>query len=400
VLTADLVSARRRGGDLFIVKLDADRRVRALGIADAIIKLTTEHVGLTRDRWSAAVQALEAAPRDQRLKRAVTKLVEDRVSFELGTDADPRALRREVFSLAAAVRRAAETRAEFDRGAVIAKIAEQHGVAAEAIEAALYADLRGAQVLRRFDPISAGALVGGLEKSQAQAVLLRAVRVAVDVQCASARATRKLFKRLKFLQLLHSIVPTDRGYRVTIDGPFSLFESVTKYGLKLAQLVPVLDECEAWDLVADVRWGKDRTPLTFRLSGRGTASGAQPDLDPELAALVRAFEKRDTGWKAARADTILELPGVGLCVPDLVFVRGREKVYLELLGYWSRDAVWKRVELVQNGLSDKIIFAASSRLRVSEQVLDDASSSCLYVFKAAMSARAIAERLERIAART
>jgi predicted nuclease of restriction endonuclease-like RecB superfamily len=231
-------------------------------------------------------------------------------------------------------------------------------------------------------------------------VLLRAARVTVDVVCATPGAYRALFHKLKFLRLLYTIHPEPAGgYRIDIDGPFSLFESVTKYGLKLAQLVPVLGECDQWDLVADVRWGKDRAPLKFRLSGRGSASGAEPDLDPELAALARAFDKRDTGWKVARADTILDLPGVGLVVPDLVFVRGREKVYLELLGYWSRDAVWKRVELVQKGLSDKTIFAVSSRLRVSEQVLDDDSSSCLYVFKGTMSARAIAERLERIAAR-
>jgi uncharacterized protein len=400
VLTADLVSARRRGGDLFIVKLDAERRMRAIGIAEAIVGVTTDHVGQTRDRWAAAVQAVEVAVRDQRMKRALAKLVEDRASFELGTNADPVSVRREVFSRAAALRRGAETRAGFDRDAAITRSAAHLGVSKEDIEAALYADLRGAQVLRHFDPISATALVDGLDRSQAQAVLLRAVRVTVDVRCASASATRRLFRRLKFLQLLHGIARTEHGHRITIDGPVSLFESVTKYGLKLAQLVPVLDECEAWDLVADVRWGKDRTALQFRLSGRGASPGGTPELDPELATLVRAFEKLDTGWKSSRANAVLDLPGVGLCVPDVVFVRGREKVYLELLGYWSRDAVFSRIELVEKGLSEKIIFAASARLRVSEELLGDASPACLYVFKTAMSARAIAERLDRLAARS
>jgi predicted nuclease of restriction endonuclease-like RecB superfamily len=93
---------------------------------------------------------------------------------------------------------------------------------------------------------------------------------------------------------------------------------------------------------------------------------------------------------------------VGLTVPDLVFDRGagsaRERVYLEVMGYWSRDAVWKRVELVQAGLSERIVFAVSARLRVSEDVLDGELPGALYVYKRTMSARAVAERLERLAA--
>ena len=85
-----------------------------------------------------------------------------------------------------------------------------------------------------------------------------------------------------------------------------------------------------------------------------------------------------------------------MCVPDLVFEHANvaAPVYLEVLGYWSRAAVWKRVELVEQGLAERIVFAASSRLRVSEEVLDDEASAALYVYKGTMSARAIARRLD------
>jgi predicted nuclease of restriction endonuclease-like RecB superfamily len=70
------------------------------------------------------------------------------------------------------------------------------------------------------------------------------------------------------------------------------------------------------------------------------------------------------------------------------------RVYLEVMGYWSRAAVWQRVELVQAGLAETVVFAVSSRLRVSEEILDAELPSALYVYKGTMSARAIAERLE------
>ena len=87
-------------------------------------------------------------------------------------------------------------------------------------------------------------------------------------------------------------------------------------------------------------------------------------------------------------------------MPDLRFShRGGEVIWLEVLGYWSRDAVWRRVELVQQGLPEKLLFAASQRLRVSEQVLDEHPSGALYVYKGSLSAKAVLERLERLRSR-
>ena len=198
-------------------------------------------------------------------------------------------------------------------------------------------------------------------------MLLRAVRVTIDVREASSKATRAFFHRLKFLRLLYTVTRTPEGHRFVIDGPYSLFESVTKYGLQLALLVPLLEECGDFSLVADVRWGKERTPLVFRIESSSTGDVAAPPLSEDAASLVAGFKRLNTAWKVAAATTILELPGVGLCVPDLVFTRESSVVHLEVMGYWSRDAVWKRVELVEKGLAAPIVFAVSSRLRVSKR---------------------------------
>ena len=93
------------------------------------------------------------------------------------------------------------------------------------------------------------------------------------------------------------------------------------------------------------------------------------------------------------ASELFDVPGVGLTIPDLKLqhVSGRS-VYVELLGFWSRDAVWKRVEWAeQRGQGDdaRFLFAVSSRLRVSEQVLSDETGASLYVFKGTPSAAGI-----------
>jgi len=71
-------------------------------------------------------------------------------------------------------------------------------------------------------------------------------------------------------------------------------------------------------------------------------------------------------------------------------------VFVEILGFWSRDAVWKRVELVEKGLAPPIVFCVSARLRVSEQVLPEDASGALYVYKGAIVPRALAAKCEAV----
>jgi predicted nuclease of restriction endonuclease-like RecB superfamily len=400
VLTADLVSARRRGNELRLVAFDDDARARAREMAGRLIAVTGSHVGLTREDLEGSLDAVDVGPREHRLKDGLVKLILDRCELDTEDgDLAPEDVRADVFGRASAARSALPTGIAFDRSVVLAAVAAERGTQVEAIERALFADLRGAHVLRSFDAPTPDTLVAAYERAQAQAVLLRAVKITVDVHCATVGVLRALFRRLKFLRLLYTIDKTDEGHRLVIDGPFSLFESATKYGLQLALVLPLLEDCERWRLVADVRWGKERVPLLFRLEGGAASSRIKaPPVPDEIAALVKSFTALGTSWRVSVNQDILELAGIGLCVPDLVFDRAggaRERVYLEVMGYWSRAAVWSRVELVQAGLGKRIVFAVSSRLRVSEDVLDGELPGSLYVYKGTMSARAIAERLDR-----
>jgi predicted nuclease of restriction endonuclease-like RecB superfamily len=399
VLTADLVSARRRGKELILSKLDAAGRARALTMAEQLIRLFQDHLGRPRDDVESAVAALDVLPREMRVKDGLYKLLDDRATWGIPGGLDPEEVRRDVFLRATAVRAALAPGQRFERDAVLAEIAAVRAASASAVEEALYADLRGAARLAAVEPVAAPVLVEMYERGQAQAVLLRAVRIEVGVECASPAAARALFRRLKFLGLLHTIAPAEKGYRIVIDGPLSLFDAVTKYGQKMALVLPVLEACPRWTLEADIRWGKTRTPLTFRTSGGHSAGAvAEPPLPDAITELLHRFSEPGLGWTVRSNERVLDLPGVGLCIPDLVFTRGGEKIFFEALGFWSRDAVFRRVDLVERGLGHKMLFAVSSRLRVSQELLDENASSALYVYKGAMSARAIAEHLDRLAA--
>jgi hypothetical protein len=434
VLTADLVTARRRGDELRLIAVDPHRRARIETLAAAFSEIARAQVGATRQQLDDALDegaaGADLPSPDRRLIAAVQKLVYDGCSFEEPDAETAAALRREIFRRAAAERRAATPSAPFDRGALLEAAARARGTTAAVVEAGLYGDRPARQRLLAFAGRPPGMLAAGFELAEAQAVLLRATRVTASVRSRDAGTYRQLFRTLKFLRLLPVVEAIDQdgnprsvpkpsrdelrpakpasaqraegGYRITLDGPLSLFQGGTRYGLQLGLALPAIAGCDSWSIDADVRWGADRRPLRFRVGGGAlaTAAAEAPSLPDELAAFVTAFERLDSGWRVDREPAVLDLPGAGMCVPDLAFVRARDgaRVYFELLGFWSREAVWRRVELVRAGLPHKILFAASKGLRVGEAVLDETPTAALYVFARVIAAKQVLDRIERLAA--
>jgi uncharacterized protein len=414
LLTADLAQVRRRGDRLSLRPLSAEERVRALQLAEAYLGLASAHLGGERGQLLEALRGIPLSARDRRLGAGLAKLVIDRCEFEPASEIDAAALRADLFTRATTIRRQPATAGDFDRQAVVVETAAAHGLTPEALEQALYADLPEAHRLRSLKPVDGPALLAAYEAAGVSAVLLRATQVRVQVQKAAPGAFRALFSKLKFLRLLFRIEPLPAaepavaaGYEITIDGPFSLFESVSRYGLALALAYPAISACGKWSLEADVRWGKERRPLVFVAAGSAPApTGAEPSALPDdVAQLLDDLERAhaDGGrWRPRVAQRVIHLPGAGTVVPDLELVDAKtgRTVLVEVLGFWSREAVWRRVELAERGLPEPMVFAAGKHLRVSEEALPDTLPSALYIYKRRMSVTALLDRAQAVVERT
>lgn len=404
MLTADLVVARRYKGELRLRALRPDEEAAARELALALVREAHAHVGQSRERLVAAWEALPGGALDRRVVLALRKLVLDACAFSSASAHDPVELRRALFSAAASARAALADGTILDRDSVVASVASGLGLSPSALEDGLFSDLRDADTLTSGPALSGETLADGFAAAQAQAALLRATRAVCTVATRDAAEVRAFFRTLKFHKLLFEVEATGEGaFSLTIDGPFSLFESVTRYGLGFAMLVPALERLTAYELEADLLWGKERTPLRLRLQGGtgaptrastpGDAAGVSDDVSKLLAGLAPLAEA--CGARCALSAELVHLPGAGLVVPDLVVQRGDRRVFVELLGFWSRDAVWRRVEIVERGLGERVVFCASARLRVREGVLDDDRAS-LYVFKGVPSARKVMDRVTRL----
>ena len=403
MLTADLVRARRRGDELKLSPLDKDGRAEALELGKTLLALAEAHLGKTRAELEEVIDAVVGGGKDRKLAEGLAKLVWDRCELAEAVPIDPEELRHDVFTVSQAMWSHTGEGEPFNRAAVMQAVADARGMSVDDVERGLYADLREAHVVTEVARISPVRLVEAYELAQGQAVLLRAVRVTVDIKAAHPGAYRTLFKKLKFLRLLYTIAPRAKGgYRLELDGPFSMFESSTRYGLALALALPAIRELDHWSLDAEVRWGTERRALRCKLEGMGEPdAGADPHVSDEVQALIAAIAEAGSPWQAKASTALLDLPGHGVCVPDLTLTHAASgaEVHVEVMGYWSRDAVWRRVELVEAGLDYHVVFAVGQHLRVSEAALDGGEAGALYVYKRTMSAKALLDRVAAVAAK-
>jgi predicted nuclease of restriction endonuclease-like RecB superfamily len=398
VLTADLIKVRRRGGKLQPTWLKGAALEDWMPVAQALVEIFEQCEGMTVARLDQAIEALVGDVSDRIRALGLVKLLRDRYEIDEASGAQAETTRALVFSHAALARRHLGLLESFDREALIVLCADQCSSTADKIEAALFSDLPGAQVIRRYKRISPTGLLQRYNLALAQGVLLRASRVHVKLAPAPAVRLREIFRMLKFCRLMHQVLgDATAGYELVIDGPMSLFESTQRYGLQLAMLLPTLVAGEGWSLNADVSWGKERQKFEFELSWRdGLVSTRDAAAEPEeVACLERTFERMESDWTVRREATVFDIRGKGVFVPDLIFEHkhSAERVYLEVFGYWSRQAVFKRLELLDGGFQHKVILAVSRKLRVSEEAAQPEFPGRIVVYTQSISASSVKQVL-------
>ncbi len=411
MLTADFVIAHRKKGELVLPDLSGKAGEKVQFWAEQVLDTARSCVGLPRQEYTSLVQAMGETQQERKVARGLSKLVEQACDFDQADPEESAAIRRKLFLLATQSRQRSDSSSKWDRSAIIREVCADNDWNTESLDERLYADLPGAQRLLRAPDWKAEDLVHNYDTSRIQAVLLRAVQVRVQFDHTTPLQLRELFRQLKFRRLLHGSERVgEQGLSLTIDGPYSLFESVTKYGLQMAMLMPALRAAGPFKLEADIQWGTRREPLLYRnihrpLHGDPTSNEhalEQFEHASELGQLLTDLKSLPGRFQVKPATALVDLPGVGVCVPDITFVDPdvpERCVHFELMGYWSRASVWKRVELVQAGLLEPIIFGVNQRLRVSEEVLDRDAHGALYVFRGRPNAKTLLERVEKLASR-
>ncbi len=412
MLRGEHVIARLSRGQVLPHRLSSDN-VRALEVAEELCALYVKHQNRPRSDLEEELGAKEAVlgprldpRRGFKILRALAKLLEERAEWAAPTAADPYTVRTRLFELAATMPELPVSEPGLldtaTRDQVVSRVAKETGL--EEPDALMYADRQGAQVLSEFDRPSAQDLLQRYNVAQVQGILYSAREMTVDL--GPTADARLVFHYIKFMDLIYRLETTERGYRLHLDGPLSIFGSTRKYGLRLAKFLPGLMLTAPWKLSAIVDWRGREASLQLDSDSFGPTSHysgpkQHREADDVRGALVRAWEraKETGGWELQPGAGILPLPEQkAALVPDFTLKHGTsgEEIHLEILGFWSERTLVDRVALIRAAeeKGHRVVIAASENLGTSSQVLSGAVAGEVIPFKNRLKVRTVLDALD------
>ncbi|BAZ27604.1 hypothetical protein NIES4074_00310 [Cylindrospermum sp. NIES-4074] len=366
---------RLNGEEIIPKRLKLDEK--HLGLASELITFFQEAVGKTQGMLERQLADFEGDTTDYRMKRGLAYILKSSFcNFEVVSPLEPPMLRERVFALAAksvASRESTEV--------TLSKVADEltqeleREVLPAQVRDGLYADLAENKILTAFDAPTTPDLLNRYNLSQVQGIFYKASQLMLNAHRNVPGEYKLLFRYLKLFQLMAYIEgDADHGFTITIDGPTSLFNPSTRYGLAIAKLIPALLHVTKWSLAATLQT-RDAYTNTWK-TGRFTLNSEcglvshYPKGKPYDSMLEASFaDKWDalkSAWILEREVDLIPIPG-SVMIPDfrLVHPDGRSFL-LEIVGYWRPEYLQKKFSQVRRAGRDDLILAISERLNLEK----------------------------------
>jgi len=356
--------------------------------------------GATRGQLSTQVRELSGTDTDHWVTRGLAKLLLDKGEFETIAPIDPVELRKMVFTHAvtrAPLAREAGPTGRTTATDVMADIAGELNCTPEQVASALYADLKDHQILTAAKIPTPEALLHRYNVALVQALLLKASWLEVEITQIDPKYVRQLMRTLKFHQLMYRM-ETEDSVRLRVDGPQSLLKLSSRYGMQLANFFPaVLLQPGAWTLTAEVLWGRKRKlkktlsvtsdqGLVSHYRDQGTWTSRTETWFQER------FEKLDSPW-GLRPGEPIDVGGQRMMVPDFTFEQNGRKGHLEIVGFWRKGYLEKRLK----ALPDNVILAVSTKLAGDGTKLSAKVENQIIRFSEVIPPKKVVDRLEQVA---
>jgi predicted nuclease of restriction endonuclease-like RecB superfamily len=385
MLPSDLLRARISRGRIrpLYAGLDAD----ALALAERITGIYRDGVGKRKGELLARLREVENEGHDFKLVRGLSILLERRCVFEAESALNPVEGRKAVFKEASRVRASSSE----DRKVVLRKVSTELGISPEALERTLFSDLEEELILRDFKPLpNPDTLLKYYNLSVTQTLLFKSLRV----EFSASGNWKNIFREVKRLGLIYSVEKGDdagegggRQFKVSLDGPLSLFKMTERYGTSIAKLLPQITASDSWTIKAEIlarsKGGKvynfeaDSNELKDLITNvpREAVVGEDPQQKPQAGLLLydsateekfaRSFLSYGTGWVLRREPEPL-IAGTHVLIPDFRFEKDGMKVYLEVVGFWVPEYLERKVAKLNLVAGVDMIIAADESLACSK----------------------------------
>ena len=227
-----------------------------------------------------------------------------------------------------------------------------------------------------------------------QTLLFKSLRI----EFSASGNWKNIFRDVKRLGLIYSVerdaedgrdggattaVGGGNRYRVSIDGPLSIFKMTERYGTSIAKLLPQITLADSWNIKAEIlarsKGGKiynfeadskELKSLIVNVRRDGHVDGEQStrvgvyDSTTEEK-FAKSFLSYGTGWTLRREPEPL-IAGRHVLIPDFGFEKEGLKVYLEVVGFWTPDYLERKIRKLSSIAGVDMIIAADESLACSK----------------------------------
>jgi hypothetical protein len=222
---------------------------------------------------------------------------------------------------------------------------------------------------------------------------------------------------VKWLGLIYSVEKDNNGgregeFRVSLDGPLSLFKMTERYGTSIAKLLPSITAADSWMVKAEIlsrsRGGKvygfeaDSKELKDCMINVEVADAFREDeRQPRVSHVydssteekfARSFLSYGTGWMLKREPEPL-VTGTHVLIPDFCFEKDGMRVYLEVVGFWTPEYLRRKLSKLDSIAGDiDLVIAVDESLACSKLERLKSRALVLY-YKREVPIRPIIEHL-------
>ena len=380
MLPSNLLRAKISRGTIspLYASLDFD----TMALAERISGIFRDATGKRRGELMDKLREVENGGNDFKLVRGLSTLLERRCTFEPEGAFNPKEARMAVFEEASRSR----TSSLEERNGVIQTVSTKLGISPEAMERTLFSDLEDEVILREFMPLDAERLLKQYNLSVTQTLLFKSLRV----EFTASGNWKNIFRDVKRFGLIYSVERGNDGFRVSLDGPLSLFKMTERYGTSIAKILPQIVASDSWSIRAEILARSRGRVYTFEADGRELKSIILSATDPSFGGgrqdqydstveerFARSFLSYGSGWVLKREPEPL-VAGTHVLIPDFSFEKNGAKVYLEVVGFWTSDYLERKISKLKQVAGIDMIVAANQSLACSK--LERLKSSALVIY--------------------
>jgi hypothetical protein len=347
-----------------------------------------------RELERALVDLASAQHHETRVIRGLRRVIEESMDLSVASPIEPKCLREAVFGARA-------KGPELDAEAVYRLAAAELGLLEEPLQDYLYADLRPERLVRfSREPLPAPEILSRYNLRLLQGLFFYAERVEVEAG-GSARAIYR-FAKLNGLMVEAKRRPDAlaadgaRGLCIEISGPLSLFQRTRRYGLALARFLPACALGERFRIKARLALHGKRFQLEATGADRVLSTHRPPRLfDSKLEErFYKDFVRLGSPWSIAREEQWIQV-GSTVFFPDFSFRRESRpglRVDLEILGFWTRDYLARKLSILSRLGTSKMILCVDRKLACDRGL---GPFPCIE-FAGRVPAEKVLEQLERL----